>query len=186
METELVTAAQRGSRTAFDALVRAHEGPLRSFLARRVCPSAVDDILQETWLASWQALPRYSRRSRFKAWLYSIATRKCIDYYRQHGRCTTVIALEEAAMDVADPKDQYATVDTRHTVQMLLSRLPADQREVLELYYYSELTLAEIAQALDRNLSTVKSQFYRAHAVVAQNLDSAAQPDTAHGRGRKE
>ena len=50
--------------------------------------------------------------------------------------------------------------------------LPEVQREVLELYYYAELTLAEIAEVCGRHESTVKYQFYRAHAQVAQQLSA--------------
>src|SRR5579862_3725767 len=67
-EKRLVAAAQRGSRQAYDSLIRAHEGQLRGFLAHRVGQSAADDVLQETWIAAWQALPKFSRRGRFRSW----------------------------------------------------------------------------------------------------------------------
>jgi RNA polymerase sigma factor (sigma-70 family) len=51
-----------------------------------------------------------------------------------------------------------------------LRTLPEAQREVVELYYYAELTLPEIATSLNRNLNTVKYQFYRAHQAVAREL----------------
>ena len=49
-------------------------------------------------------------------------------------------------------------------------RFPEAQREVLDLYYWAELTLPEIARALNRNLNTVKYQFYRGHDLVAQGM----------------
>lgn len=49
-------------------------------------------------------------------------------------------------------------------VERLLAELEETQREVIELYYYAQLTLAEIATVLERNLNTVKYQFYRAHS----------------------
>ena len=75
--------------------------------------------------------------------------------------------LENTADGAPDPFE--ATVRAQ-VVRAALSELPEAQREVLELYYYAELTLAEIADSLGRNLNTVKHQFYRAHAMAADRL----------------
>jgi RNA polymerase sigma-70 factor (ECF subfamily) len=171
-ETKLITAAQKGSRQAFDALVRTYERPLRGFVSCRVGPGAADDVLQETWIAGWLALPRYSRRSRFKAWLFAIACHKCTDHYRAHGRLRSEAPLEEADQAGFCQPDDFAAADLRHTVRSLLPLLTVDQRDVIEMYYYGELTLAEIALALDRNLNTIKAQFYRAHARIEQDLNA--------------
>jgi RNA polymerase sigma-70 factor (ECF subfamily) len=169
-EERLISAAQRGDRRAFDALVRSHQTILRGFLARRVGPEAVDDILQDTWIAAWAALPKFSRRSRFKAWLLGIAVHKAQDYHRARGRSPVEPLLEETEVGQPNQPDPYAAIELRHTIKALLARLPNAQREVLEMYYYAELTLPEIAAALERNQNTVKYQFYRAHAQVAEGL----------------
>ncbi|HLV78964.1 MAG TPA: sigma-70 family RNA polymerase sigma factor [Chthonomonadaceae bacterium] len=169
-ERRLIRAAQRGDRRAFDALVRAQEPLLRGFLARRLPAAAVEDVMQETWLACWGALPRYSGQARFKAWLLGIAVHKCQDHYRSRSRLEAETSWEEAGREAADPKDWHAATERKQAVQAALKQLPAEQREVLELYYYADLTLAEIARMLERNLNTVKYQFYRAHAQAARHL----------------
>lgn len=164
----LLLEAQRGSRSAFDALRRRHESLLRGFVSRRVGPDAAEDLLQDIWLACWQTLARYEGRARFKAWLYGIAAHKCVDCLRQRAqdsRKQEALQGEEAAVSNA-----YHAIELRQTVQEALRPLPDEQREVLELYYYAELTLAEIAQMLNRNLNTVKYQFYRAHAQAEKSL----------------
>jgi RNA polymerase sigma-70 factor (ECF subfamily) len=164
-----VAAAQRGDRRAFDILLQTHEKLLRGFLMRRVGTDAVEDILQETWVAAWMALPKFTRRSRFKAWLFSIALHKAQDHHRTRGRSPVESLSAEAEASLAGP-DIYAAIDLKHAVQTTLSRLPEAQREVLEMYYYAELSLPEIADALGRNPNTVKYQFYRAHTLVADGL----------------
>lgn len=169
---KLVEAARRGDRRAFDALVCTYQTHLRGFLARRVGPEAVDDLLQDIWLASWVALPRFNRRSRFKTWLYGIALHKCTDHHRAQGRFAREVSSDSAGANWQSPEDLYASAELRETVQALLLALSPAQREVLEMYYYAELTLPEIAKVLGRNLNTVKYQFYRAHARVAQGLEA--------------
>lgn len=168
-ERELVRAAQGGDRRAFDTLVRAQQDLLRGFLARRLGADAAEDVEQETWLACWNSLSRYNGQARFKAWLLGIALHKCKDYYRARGRAAVEASWEEADR-AADPKDLHAATEERQAVQAVLKQLPVEQREVLELYYYADLTLAEIARMLQRNLNTVKYQFYRAHDLAARHL----------------
>ncbi len=168
-DAALVRAAGRGDRKAFDALVHAHTGLLRGFLVRRVGSEAADDALQETWLAAWTALPRFAGRSRFKAWLFGIAAHKAADAQRAR-RCAPDSWPEGADEVLSFPTDPFAAADLKRSVQATLAKLPSAQREVLELYYYAELTLPEIAAALERNLNTVKYQFYQAHAKAGDGL----------------
>ncbi|GAC1407434.1 MAG: RNA polymerase sigma factor RpoE [Chloroflexota bacterium] len=167
-DAPLLSKAMRGDRRAFDTLLRQYERLLKGFLARRVGPEAADDVYQETVIASWVGLSDYAGRARFKAWLFGIAGHKCADFHRTRSKNGWMETSEPP--DAPDPSNAYESIELRDAVKDLLGRLPDAQREVLELYYYAELTLAEIASALGRNLNTVKYQFYRAHAQAANEL----------------
>jgi RNA polymerase sigma-70 factor (ECF subfamily) len=194
-EDRLLGEAASGRRDAFDRLARLHERTLRGYVSRRVGPDAAEDVLQETWLAAWNALADLRGRSRFKAWLFGIAAHKCTDHLRVRGRAAIVdigFSLEDAAAQSRAPdasgtaaRDPYAQAELRHVVDEALAQLPPNQREVLEMYYYAELTLLEIANLLGRNLNTVKYQFYRAHTQVAARLqeDAHTADVLAPGRG---
>lgn len=172
-ERRLILAAQRGDRGAFDALARPYAGPLRGFLCRRVGPDAAEDVFQETWLAGWNALASYRGQSRFKAWLYAIALHKCLDYQRTQKRSRTE-ELSEDTPGLPAMEDGTASADQALAIRAALSSLPQAQQEVLDLYFYAELTLPEIAHALGHNLNTVKYHFYRAHTQAAQALKEFA------------
>ncbi len=172
-ETRLIRAAQRGNREAFDTLARLHAGPLRGFLQRRVGVDAAEDVLQETWLAGWLGLSKFRRQTRFKAWLYGIAVHKCQDHLRAAARSRTEELLEDSP-GLPPSEDVFAALDRTQAVQAALAGLPEAQQEVLELYFYAELTLPEIAETLGRNLNTLKYQFYRAHAQAALALQEYA------------
>lgn len=169
-EAARVRAARRGDRRAFDGLVRAYERPLRGFLVRRAGPEAADDVFQETLIAAWGAMPKFAGRSGFKAWLFGIALHKATDALRASGRAPTESWSDVTENMIPVGPDPFAASDLKHSVQATLAALQPAQREVLELYYYAELTLPEIAESLGRNLNTVKYQFYRAHALAADGL----------------
>ncbi len=169
-ERRLIVAAQRGNHDAFNALWRLHDGPLRGFLQSRVGSDAVEDLLQEVRLGCWQSLPRYTAQARFKAWLFAIACNKCADYHRSGRYRTVELPLSETILQISDPTDTYANVDAKLWARTLLETLPVEHREVMELYYYGDLTLAEIAAVQGRNLNTVKAQFYRAHVRAVEQI----------------
>ncbi|WP_165864394.1 RNA polymerase sigma factor [Capsulimonas corticalis] len=173
-EENLIAAAQRGDRRAFDTLVRNYRPLLRGLLTRRVTSAeAVDDILQETWMAAWTKLPDYTHRARFKAWLFGIAVHKIGDHHRSRMKSMAEQITPEIERTMTTQDDPYAAVDMKEALNSVLCQLPDAQREVIELYYYAGLTLPEIAETLERNQNTVKYQFYRAHGVVAAGLGMA-------------
>lgn len=153
-------------RTAFDDLVSEHSQALRQFLERRVPSEGVDDITQEVWLAAWSALPSFDRRSAFQTWLCSIGLNKVRDYYRRDRKFAAEVSLHESEYQVEFPDHGHA-IQLKDSVHSMVSKLPAHQREVVELYYCCEYTLPEVAKATGRNLNTVKYQFYSAHSQLA-------------------
>lgn len=159
-EEQSILRAQHGDRAAFDALVREHECALRRFVSKRVGSEHVDDVVQDTWLAAWSSLGRYTVRAKFRTWLYAIAANKCRDVHR---KATTV----ELDPEVADGCSEYGRLDLRCAVGEALNQLSEVHREVLDMYYFEELNLPEIARVTGRNLNTVKYQFYRAHKEFA-------------------
>lgn len=161
-------AAMSGDRTAFDELVTMYESEMRRYVAKRIISESVDDVIQDVWLAAWAALPSFDRRSRFKTWLYGICLHKIRDHYRSIKRHIPLVELNEA---MAVQSESGVDAVTIAAIPAMLARLTETQREVLELYYFSQLNLPEIAQALNRNLNTVKYQFYRAHAELAEMME---------------
>jgi RNA polymerase sigma-70 factor, ECF subfamily len=159
-ESNRLVAAKAGDRRAFDELVRTYEAGLQRFIARRVPEHAIDDVRQETLLASWTGLSRYAGKSAFRTWLFSIALHKCRDFNRQR--------KPDAELTV-EPTDlgTFHLVEMRADVRRALAKLNAEQRELLELYYEEEMSLREIAEVLGRNVNTLKYQFYRAHEAFA-------------------
>lgn len=163
-EERLIASAQRGDTAAFDALVRENEGALRRFVAKRVASEHVDDMMQDTWIAAWGSLPKYTVRAKFRTWLYAIAANKCRDLHRK----ATTIELDPETGEV---ELEYGRLDLRCAVGDAMNKLCDTHREMLDLYYFEALNLPEIARVTGRNLNTVKYQFYRAHREFAALME---------------
>jgi RNA polymerase sigma-70 factor (ECF subfamily) len=169
-EQRRVEAAQAGDREAFDGLVADHQAEVRKFVTKRVQRESVDDLVQDIWLAAWTSIGEFDSRSRFKTWLYGIAINKCKSYYRNSSRRLPPLPLADVPLDKALRQDIHGPTDLEARLSAFIESLPDNHRQLLDLYYYGELTLPEISRLLDRNLNTVKYQFYRAHTELANLL----------------
>ena len=129
-----------------------------------------EDAAQQTFVQAWRAASSYDPSRSLGAWLTTIARRVAIDVYRRERRHRDVDGL-----DVADPalvtlppsvEQIYDVAEVRRA----LDDLPEQDRQLIRLQHYDELTHREIAGELAIPLGTVKSRSFRAHRRLAQLL----------------
>jgi RNA polymerase sigma-70 factor (ECF subfamily) len=168
-DEELVEAFQQGDRSAFDILVQRWERKIRSALYRLVgSHDEARDLAQEAFLKSYRALGSFKLEARFSSWLYQIALNAARDRLRRRRtrQDVSLDSLEETAdrpLGRPHPSalDLVESRDLSRLVAAAVAELPEEQREVVVLKEYQGLTFAEIAEALDVPLSTVKTRLYR-------------------------
>ena len=127
-----------------------------------------EDFFQETWIRVLERGHQYDGKSKFEAWLFSIARHLVIDWQRQK-KIQSLDALTnpdegapvEFAGDDPSPLHLVLAEESEGAVHASLEKLPAIYREVLLLRFQEELGLAEIATVLSAPISTVKSRLYR-------------------------
>ena len=162
-ENRLIKLAQAGDREAFCALARAHvAGLLRAASAFGADRGAAEDLAQETLLEAWRSLGRFDGRCRLGTWLFGILRNRWLKSLRK--KTPTVVAGEvvEAVMaaEQAAPDLQLEQAEEGAQLRRALAALPDGQREVLELRFFGQASLEEIAQVLDCPLGTVKSRLH--------------------------
>jgi len=167
-DEELVEACQAGEVSAFDILVARWEDRIRGAAFRFLgSEEEARDVAQEAFLKAYRALDGFKREARFSSWLYQIATNLCRDRLRRRKTRATVSleALEETGPVMVetrpDAHERLLERDLAQAVRRAIHALPEEQREVVILKEYQELTFLEIAQALDVPVSTVKTRLYR-------------------------
>lgn len=118
-----------------------------------------DDVLQEIYLSAYQRFSQLKNKESFKAWIMSIARNKCNDYYRQ--KANTV----ECSIDELDEQllsDSKYGASENLTVQETINILGDKDKQILYLYFWAEMSQAEIAKYLNLPLGTVKSRLHTA------------------------
>lgn len=119
---------------------------------------AAEDAVQETFLKAYKAMGSFRRECNEKTWLLRIAMNTCHDmqhtgWFRHTDRYVTPELLPEQVLNVPE---------SQHDVMEAISKLPQKLREVVLLYYYQNMTVIEIAQALSINHASVSNRLKRA------------------------
>ncbi len=143
-------------------------GYLRRFVPR----DEAEDVLQRVFYEVWKNRDRYDPARSLEAWVLGIARKRAIDQLRR--RHATIVPIDElrdvAGDDGRELAERYARANE---VRGALERLPAEQRQVLTMAYFGDLTQAEIADRLGVPLGTVKARAFRGLRRLADLLGTA-------------
>lgn len=144
----------------FEELLRLHLADMERFVRFRL-PSRADaeDVLQETLLAAFRQFPSLKNEANFKAWLLGIARHKCNDYFRKRAKLWE-IPIEE----ISESRLCYGGcgITQTHAAAETLGRLGDREKQILYLYFWEEMSQADIAAKLKIPLGTVKSRLHTA------------------------
>ncbi len=166
-------AAQLSDEALVEAVARSDEAALGELydrfgkvaygLAFKVLQDAAlaEDAVQEAFLQAWRGAGAYRpERAKASTWLLTFVHRRAVDLVRREQRRRTVPVdpLLEPSGSGAD--EEVVSRSRREIVQDALRRLPAEQREAIELAYYGGLTQSELAERLDQPLGTIKSRMF--------------------------
>jgi RNA polymerase sigma-70 factor, ECF subfamily len=178
-DEQLVQAAQSGDTAAFGQLVDRWDRKIRGAIYRVLgSDDEARDLAQEAFFKAYRGLPSFKREARFSSWLYQIALNLCRDRLRRK-RGRVHVSLDElellgpTRLVMAGPSVQELAEasDVSRVVAAAVGALPAEQREVIVLKEYQELTFAEIAEVLALPVSTVKTRLYRGLGQLRQSLE---------------
>ena len=164
LENYLVAAARLGDRAALDQLVRLTGPRLLAHAARLLGePDTARDILQAAWVDILRGLPGLREPAAFRAFALRIVSRKAAGVIRTRQKDRRLAAdwLAEAADSTAPIGDLTADAGR---VRAAIDQLPDAQRATLALFYLEDLTVAEVATALDVPPGTVKTRLMHARA----------------------
>lgn len=159
--------AQRGDERAFSIIARAYEAPVFNYVLRLVGDrSLAEDLTQEVFLRVYQGLPKFSLRCRFTTWLFQVTKNRVLDELRaSERRPRALLRLDDGPMlEVVDaPLERVEAIDA---VWRAVNELNVDLKMALLLRDVVGLSYAEIADALEVTLATVKWRIYKAREEV--------------------
>lgn len=158
-EAACVSRAQDGDAEAFERLVRDYEAELFRLAYRMLGDRGdAEDAVQESFVAVWRRLPTLLDPQAFRAWIFHIATRRCLTVLQRRARRRTDVtrgedfeAETQAHTQLADtgdgPEEAAEHAAQRRSLDQVLATLPPDQQACWVLHELHDLTYPEIAYA---------------------------------------
>lgn len=185
-----MAAAQRGDRGAYESLLRSLLPPLRAFVARRgVARSEIEDVVQEILLSIHRARHTWRAERPFDPWLWAVARNAVTDALRREGRerlrrVEPAGGIDDAALTHAgsdterarDPESVLAALELSPELHAALERLPAAQREAVELLYIEQLPVAAAALRAGVTPNALKVRAHRGSRELLARLRAKERP----------
>ena len=173
---ELLAAAQGGDEQAFAVLWR-HLQPALLRYFQVAAPPAAEDLAADTWVSVIRRLQQFRGDERaFRAWLFTVARHRTIDWRRQAARRPiSSVPAEQLAEQRApdDPVLQVLEGQSTRAALALVAELPADQAEVVALRVLGGLEVAEVARIVGKRPGTVRVLAHRGLRRLAKQLEAA-------------
>lgn len=182
-EAALIAAACKGDQAAFGELMDAHYTHVFGLACRTVRdPDEAAEITQDVFWAAWRSLATFRGEARFGTWLYRITYRRCLQSIEAHQNRLAALTqfaslhLERMANEWSEMQANLAEQEWCQAIREQVDALPVKYQAVLLLRHFQELSYEEIAQQLTIPISSVKTQLFRARALLRERLQQVEFP----------
>jgi len=179
-ETALIDCIVSGQSSQFEILVGNYQQRIYATLLGMLgSPQDAEDVTQETFITAFRKLDQFERRSSFYTWLYRIAFNAAIDLQRRKKRAKKQF-VGSNNVDITQAADLHAesaasvviAKETATQVQLALSRLDEERRNIIVLRDLQGVDYAEIASMLDIPIGTVRSRLHRARIELREIMNA--------------
>lgn len=188
LEQRAIKAVLAGNRDAFQPLVEAHQSRVYGLALRMLSNEReAEDAAQDAFLHAFARLGSYKPEWRFKTWIMTITSNLCIDRLRRR-RLEPANFADMSVNGAADGEVDFishapqpdAIVATRQrdaALRAMLAELQDEDRSMVAMFYFNDLSYDEIAAAMNTTVSAVKSRLFRARQKMAQSKWAAGMRD---------
>ena len=162
-DQDLVKLYLNGSEIAFETLIRKHKDKVFAFILSKIKNyNLAHDVFQDTFIKVINSLKRgkYNEEGKFVPWVMRIAHNLVIDHFRRQKKTRSIAPTDDFDIfDVISNEEKNAeenmiTDQITSDVRKLIEELPEDQKEVLKMRYYRDMSFKEIAEITDVSINT--------------------------------
>jgi RNA polymerase sigma-70 factor, ECF subfamily len=172
---DLVGQARQGDPEAFGELVRRYQAGVFNVCYRLLGErTAAEDLAQEAFIRAYSRLGTFDVSRPFGPWMRRVAANVCLNHLERPAPPSLPLddeVTQTAGNSNQDPAAASEAAQTIQAVRGAILALPPRYRAVIELRHFQELSYDEIASALGRPLSDIKSDLFRARKLLAQTLN---------------
>ncbi len=171
---EVLRKIGKGDRDAFSQYYKLQRRGLVSYAATLLAGdlNAAEDVVDDAFLDIWKKAAVYSEQGNDIGWLRRIVRNKAVDWLRKYGGIKIDISSMLGNLEshqIVNVDEMESQISDRNWLISALSDLNLQQREAVQFFYYEEMSLSEIALAMNCPENTVKSRLHYARKILHNN-----------------
>jgi len=148
-----------------------------------------EEVSQDTFIKAYKNLAKFKGESKFSTWLYKIAYRNCLDRLKKNKNRYQTDTIDEITINKIESTDsildQINKKERAKIMNECLQKLPEDERTLLWMFYFEELSLKEILEIVDLSESNVKVKLHRARKRLLQIVTQNVEPELINHYGKR-
>ena len=174
IEADIISRCKAGDKTAFRTVVQNCQGMVYSLSLKMLADiEEAKDVVQDTFIKVWQNMASYDDRYSFNTWVYTIASRLCLDRLRKVrpiGPAETDERVFEQVADDNDPERQLESSEWVSVIKVLADGLNGKQKLVFTLSQLEGLETEQIIEITGLDADQIKSNLYAAKKNIRERL----------------
>jgi RNA polymerase sigma-70 factor (ECF subfamily) len=178
VEADDITLLRRwrdGDETSGQALFTRHFDSVYGFFETK-CPAEADELVQATFFECVRARDQFRAESSFRTYLFTIARHSLYRLLRTRQRKDSKLDFEVSS--IADlgttPTKRIARNQDRQAILEALQRLPVEQQTLLELHYWEDMEIAQLAEVFEVTSAAMRTRLHRARSALRDAMESRA------------
>ncbi|WP_420573610.1 RNA polymerase sigma factor [Kordia sp.] len=189
-DQDYIEQIRAGNVNAYAMLVNKYKA-MTFTLALRIVGNREDaeEVAQDTFVKAYKALDTFQGTSKFSTWLYRIVYNTSLDYVKKNKRVVLsehIDAINESDIGVMQDAMSYLEAkEKKETIEKALYKLPEEERILLTLFYFEELSLKEISEIVKISYDNVKIKLHRSRKKLYHILKNVVEPIYLNHGGRK-
>ena len=148
-----------------------------------------EEISQDTFIKAFQNLEKFKGESKFSTWLYKIAYRTCLDTLKKNKNHRSNYDFNEITLNQIKSTDSILNdlerKDRANVMKDCLDKLPSEERSILWMFYFDELSLKEIIEVTNLSEANLKVKLHRARKRLLSIVKETVEPELISHYGRK-
>lgn len=189
-DQKYITKTLAGETNAFSFLIEKYKVMVFSLAFKMLNNrEEAEEVSQDTFIKAYKNLSKFKGESKFSTWLYKIAYRNCLDVVKKNEKRYLTATIDEVTENKVKSTDDILTkIDKEERSKLLkgcLQKLPEQERSLLWMFYFDELSLKEIEEVTTLSVANIKVTLHRGRKKLLAIINRSVTSELIDNYGRQ-
>ncbi|MFT4644917.1 MAG: RNA polymerase sigma factor (sigma-70 family) [bacterium] len=171
-----------GDSTSFGFLVNKYQNMVFTLAIKMLKHrEESEEVSQDTFIKAYKSLSKFNGESKFSTWLYRVAYNTCLDRIKKNTKYNSNVEINDVTSnEIFQAENIFDSLENKERseiIQECMNRLPEDERIIIHLFYFEELSLKEIIDVVSMSEGNLKVKLYRARKKLFTIFKESVEPE---------